>query len=221
MKLLLASAGLFTQELADTLAGLVGKSLDSINVAVINEASAVEPGDKRWFIDEMIHLRDYVGGEIDIINLLALDRETVKQRLEFADAIYVVGGMTDYLMTVYEKTGFADLLRNELLDDKVYVGSSAGSMVLGRRISTDQYKAIYRNGEPDFGVTEYMSLVDFAIFPHLNSKIFTRNREDIIESATHGFTSTVYAVEDTQAVVVDGNDVSFVGGDVFTIIKTI
>lgn len=217
MKAILSSTGITTPELATILSRLVGKPLAQINIAVINEASAVEPGDKRWWFNEMQNLSEVVGGEIDVINLLALDIQTVEERMGFADAIYVIGGMTDYLMTVFERTGFGELLKNKLLNEKVYVGASAGSMVLGRRINTDGYKDMYRKGEQDFNVNEYLALVDFSIFPHLNSTLWTRNRVDVIQEAAKGASYPVYAIEDTQAVVVNGDEVSFVGGDVVKI----
>lgn len=213
MKALLTSTGICTTELAQALSRLVGKPLDQINIAVINEASAVEPGDKRWFFDEMQNLSQLVGGEIDVINLLALDVQTIEARMVFADVIYVVGGMTDYLMTVFERTGFRELLKNKLLNEKVYVGASAGSMVLGRRITTEGYRQVYRKGEQDFGVNEYLALVDFSIFPHLNSPLWTRNRVDVIQEVANGASYPVYAIEDTQAVVVNGSEVSFIGGN--------
>ena len=219
MKALLTSAGLRTPELTGLLSGLVGKSLDKISIAVVNEASAVEPGDKRWSFDEMYSLSRVVGGEIDVINLLALDLKTIKQRMDFADVIYVVGGLSDYLMTVFERTGFSELLRDRLLNEKVYVGASAGSMVLGRRITTEGYRQVYRKGEQDFGVNEYLALVDFSIFPHLDSPEFIRNRIEIIDNATIDFDYPVYAIQDTQAVVVNGDEVSFIGGDAVKIGK--
>lgn len=63
----------------------------------------MEPGDKRWSFDEMYNLSRVVGGEIDVVNLLALDLKTIEQRMDFADVIYVVGGLSDYLMTVFER----------------------------------------------------------------------------------------------------------------------
>ena len=217
MKAILSSAGITTPEMTQTLSELVGKPLEQINVAVINEASAVEPGDKRWAFNEMQNLSHLVGGEIDVINLLALDLPTIEERLAFADVIYVVGGMSDYLMTVFERTGFSELLRNNLLNEKVYVGASAGSMVLGRRINTDEYKKVYRKGEQDFGVSEYMALVEFSIFPHLNSVTWTRNRAEAIKEAAKGAEYPVYAIEDTQAGVINGEKVSFVGGEVLVV----
>lgn len=116
-------------------------------------------------------------------------------------------------MAVFERTGFSELLRDKLLNEKVYVGASAGSMVLGRRITTEGYRQVYRNGEQDFGVNEYLALVDLSIFPHLDSPEFIRNRTEIIDKATIDFGYPVYAIKDTQAVVVNGDEVSFVGGD--------
>lgn len=77
-------------------------------------------------------------------------------------------------------------------------------------------KAISRCTErvkQDYGVNEYLALVDFSIFPHLDSPEFIRNRIEIIDKATIDFRYPVYAIQDTQAVVVDSGVVSFVGGD--------
>lgn len=219
MKALLTSTGIHTPEIAEAVTTLVNKSDNQINIAVIDEAAAVEPGDKRWFFDEMQQLSRTFGGEIDVINLLALDIATIEQRMQFTDVIYMSGGMTDYLMTVFKRTGFGELLKDKLLSEKVYVGASAGAMVFGRRISTDGYKDVYRKGEQDFGVNEYMALVDFSIFPHLDSQEFIRNRTEIIDKATIDFDYPVYAIQDNQAVVVNGDEVSFIGGDALIVGK--
>ena len=213
MKLLLTSAGIRTQELADTLSGLVGKSLENINVAVINEASAVEPGDKTWFFNEINDLRKYVGGDIDFVNLLALNINEIKERVAFADVIYVVGGNPDYLLYLYNKTGFASLLKDTLLNEKVYVGSSAGSMVLGRRGSTNEYQNYYGE-DRTFGTTDYLGAVDFVIKPHFEAPDLPKNHKDILLKASIEEQQLIYAVRDDQAIIVNDETVSFVG-DVF------
>ncbi len=214
MKLLLSSAGIRTQELAETLFDLVGKPLENINVAVINEASAVEPGDKTWFFNEINDLRKYVGGDIDFVDLLALNIDEIKERVAFADVIYVVGGNPDYLLYLYNKTGFASLLKDTLLNEKVYVGSSAGSMVLGRRGSTNEYQNYYGE-DRTFGTTDYLGVVDFVIKPHFEAPDLPKNHKDILLQASAEEQQLIYAVRDDQAVIVSGETVSFVG-DVFT-----
>lgn len=214
MKLFLSSAGIRTPELAGSLANLVGKPLDNINIAIINEAAAVEPGDKTWFLNEINDLRKYVGGDIDFVNLLALNMEEVQERIAFADVIYVVGGNPDYLMYLFAKTDFSRILKNTLLGEKVYVGSSAGSMVLGRRGSTNEYQNYYGE-DRNFGTRDYLGVVDFVIKPHLESPDLPKNHKDILLKASVDERQLIYAVRDEQAIMVDNDRVTFIGGDVF------
>ena len=170
MKLILASAGFSTPEIANKCAELVGKSKDGINIAVINEAYAVEHGDHGWVLTDLSQIKDGFKGRMELVNLLALDLAKVKERIELADVIFVVGGHTDYLMSVFRKTGF-DKLLPRLLKTKVYVGSSAGSMVLCNRVSTEAYAKIYGE-EEDYGIDSYLGLVNLAIKPHLGNPLF-------------------------------------------------
>jgi len=213
MKLVLASVGFYTKEIAERAAKLAGKPLSKLNVAVINEAAAVDLDDKTWFIEEMNRLRKFAGGEIDFINLLALDISTVEKRLEFADVIYVVGGVVNYLLSVYQKTGFDELLKGKLLREKVYVGSSAGSKVLGRRISTGYPRVTELSTNLDYPTTEFMALVDFAIVPHFESPEFPERNTENIAREVEGFDYPVYALKDTQAVIYNDGKIEFVGGE--------
>lgn len=216
MRLLLSSAGIRTTELARALADLAGKPLMDINVAIINEAAAVEPGDKTWLLDELNDLRNYVGGSIDFIDLLALNMDEVRERAGFADVVYAVGGNPDYLQYVYSETGFGELLKTAFLDSKVYVGSSAGSMVLGRRGSTNEYLNYY-GSDRTFDTQDYLGLVNFVIKPHFESPDLPKNHKDILLKASADEKQLIYAIRDDQAIIVKDEAISFVGGDVFTV----
>lgn len=217
MKLLLASAGFYTPEIADKCVELVGKRRDDIAIAVINEAYAAEHGDHGWVLDDLNRIKQYFPGRMELVNLLAFDLAAARARLELADVIFVVGGHTDYLMSVFKKTGF-DTLLSELLATKVYVGSSAGSMVVGRRISTAEYAALYGQAN-DFGTTEYMGLVDFAIKPHLGNPLFPDNNPDALRRVARGYQGTVYGLSDNAAIVVDGDKTYHIGTPPVTIIN--
>lgn len=209
MKLLLGSAGLYTKELADEMVRLVGKPSSEINVAIINEASKVEFGDMRdWFFDEINRIRDFTGGRIDFIDLQANDIETVRKNIAFADVIYCIGGNTEYLTKVMRETGF-DVLLRELLETKVYVGSSASSMVIGKRINILAYRNKFGDKE-DYGITDYLGIVDFHIVPHINSDEFSNRTREAVGAILAGVDG-VYLLEDTQAVVVEGSAVNIVG----------
>lgn len=155
MKYLLTSTGFYTTTIADALVDLVGKPKEEISFGIINEAYAVEEGDKSWVFEELNNYRKHFSGICDLVNLLALTKEQVIERIEQCDVIYVLGGNTDYLMGVFNKSGFGALLRNQF-SDKVYVGSSAGSMVMCNRVSTQAYLEIY--GENlDFNIDSYLT----------------------------------------------------------------
>jgi dipeptidase E len=216
VKLLLTSSGFTTQTIIDRCAELVGKNPSDINVAVINEGYAVEQGDHSWVIEELSQLRRSFGGTIELVNLLVLDIVKVEERIRQSDVIYVVGGNTDYLMCVYKKTGFDKLLL-ELLESKVYVGSSAGSMVVGSRVSTDSYQKIYGEAET-FGIDSYLGLVDVAIKPHLNSPEWPNNRENILLEVTQNFKGTLYGLSDNSAISVEDDALEPVGIDYLKIV---
>lgn len=208
MKLLLCSEGFHTQNTVQACVDLVGKPQNKITFAVINEAFAVELGDKRWVLSNLSDVAKNFPAEIDIVNLLALPLSEIENRIMQKDAIFVVGGHTDYLMSVFVKTGF-DTLLPRLLANKVYVGSSAGSMVTGKRLSTKAYKKIY--GERgSYGVTKYLEFVDLSIMPHLDSPHFPNRKETLLEAAKN-HTGAIYGLRDDSAVVVNGDEVTIIG----------
>lgn len=207
--------GFYTPNTVQACVELCGKPQDKITFAVINEAYAVELGDKRWMLDNLNDVAKNFPGEVDMINLLALPLNEVKERIMKKDALFVVGGNTDYLMHVFNKTGFAELLP-KLLESKVYVGSSAGSMVIGKRISGEAYHRVY--GERDsFNVREYLGLVNLAIKPHLDSPNFPNNQAEILEEVASGMIFPVYALRDDSAIVINGEKQEFIGSEPYRV----
>ena len=210
MKFVLCSEGFHTPNTVEAFVRLVGKPQDQISVGIINEAYVVERGDKRWVLDNLNSVASNFSAEVDIINLLALSIEEVENRLADKDVIFVVGGDTDYLMSVFQKTGF-DKLLPKLLQTKVYVGSSAGSQVVGKRISDAAYRLIY--GEDcKWNIDQYAGLVDLSIMPHLDSPDFPNRKESLLE-AVGSFEGKVYGIRDDSAIVVDGDDIRTVGSE--------
>lgn len=208
MKLVLCSEGFHTQNTVQACVDLVGKPKDKITFAVINEAYAAEHGDKRWVLDNLNDVAKNFPAEMDIVNLLALPLSEVEERIMAKDAIFVIGGHTDYLMSVFVKTGF-DKLLPKLLKSKVYVGSSAGSKVMGKRLSSEAYKTMYKE-VVGYGTTKYLEFVDFSIMPHIGSDDFPGRKEKLIEAAKK-HDGKIYGLRDDSAVVVQDDKIAFIG----------
>lgn len=208
MKLILCSEGFHTPNTVQACVDLVSKPRNKITFAVINEAFAAEHGDKRWVIDNLNDVAKNFPAEMDIVNLLALPQKEVEERILQKDAIFVVGGHTDYLMSVFVKTGF-DKLLPKLLKSTVYVGSSAGSMVMGKRLSSEAYKTMYKE-VVGYGTTKYLEFVDFSIMPHIDSEDFPGRKDKLIE-ASKKHDGKIYGLRDDSAVVVEDKKIKIIG----------
>lgn len=208
MKLILASSGLANEEIITSLEEMVGKTRDKINVAIINEAIKAETGDMRWFTEELQRLSTTLGGNIELIDLQAHDLDYIRERINAADMIFCFGGNTDYLANVFIQTGF-DKILPEILEEKVWVGSSAGSCVMCHKEADEIQDAIYKERRM---ANHFMNLVPIVFLPHLHGW-FKFDRAEVVEAST--FTDLpVYAMSDDSALkVIDHNDPIILGTD--------
>lgn len=136
MRTILASSGFTNEEIIRACEELVGKPRQKINFIILNEAIKAEKGDHRWFAESLAEITNNFGGTIELSDLQAHDLDYAKERIATCDVVFCFGGQTDYLKKVFEETGFAGYLP-ELLEEKVWVGSSAGSCVLCHKESKD------------------------------------------------------------------------------------
>lgn len=215
MKLILTSQGFTTNEIAQAVSKLVGKPLQNINIAIINEAYVAlsEKRDKRWLIKELSRLEKYIGGVIDFVNLRAYDKVEIRERLQNADLMYIVGGKNFILPDLFKETEFNEVLK-EFAQEKVVMGTSAGSIVLGKQIESDEYwKARYdvTNREIE---NKTLGLVNFNIVPHYKREDHQKWNKDFLKETLQNNSFPIYAITDEQAVIYDEGEVSFVGGEI-------
>jgi dipeptidase E len=112
-----------------------------------------------------------------------------------ADALLVDGGDATYLSHWMRLSGLADVLPS--LTETVWVGVSAGSMVMTPRIGED---FVEWPSAPD---DTTLGLVDFSIFPHL--EVFPTNTLAAAERWAAKIDGPSYAIDDETALsVVDG-----------------
>lgn len=210
MKFLLTSAGMKNDAIAQTLSGLVDKPLTEVSLLFIPTAANTEGEDKRWLIGNLKDFEKYNLKSIDILDVAAVSKDVWTKRFQEKDVICVGGGNEKYLAEVFDRIGMKDFLKT-LPETKVYMGISAGSMVVGTFIPEELYPAIFP--EEDFGETAKspMELYDLCFIPHLNSDFFAHIRKEILEKVQDKFMTPVYATDDETSLVLDGEKVKIVG----------
>ena len=214
MKLLLTSSGLTNEAIITALEVMVGKPRQNINVAIINEAIKAESGDMRWFTEELARLTSIIGGSIEFIDLQARDMKYIMGRINVADMIFCFGGNTDYLTNTFAKTGFAEILP-QILTEKVWVGSSAGSCVLCHKEAAEIQDSVYQE-KPE--ADKYLDYVPIVFLPHLHNGYFDFGEPEVLRASE--FTDLpVYALSDDCALKIIDNNAPVILGDDYIIAK--
>ena len=136
-------------------------------------------------------------GVLELTALPSLKKELWVPWVQAADVLLVNGGDPLYLCYWMRQSGLADLLPSLRA---VYVGFSAGSMVLAPRIGE-----FFVEWQSPTGGDETLGLVDFAIFPHLDHPILPHNTMANAEKWAAGIAGPAYAIDDETAIkVTDG-----------------
>lgn len=209
MKLLLTSGGLENKSIIKALQELVIKPFGVLKIAFIPTASNLESGDKWWVIVDLNVCKQLGFSSIDIVDISALPKEIWLDRLKEADILMVEGGNTYHLMHWFNKSGLSEILP-ELLKTKVYIGISAGSMVVTPSIlnSTAEKPAAIEIGEviDDQG----LALVNFMVEPHINSSWFPELTFENLETESKKYSHPIYCLDDNSAIKIDGDKIEVV-----------
>ena len=207
MKLLLTSAGIKNTSIHNAQVDLLGKPIAESNALCIPTAAYARPGGAghawrfisgRQPICPMCELGWKSLGVLELTALPSIDAALWVPMVQATDVLLVEGGDPLYLCHWMRQSGLADLLPS--LREAVWVGLSAGSMVMTPRIGED---FVYWKSPTTDDRT--LGVVDFSIFPHLDHPALPENTMADAERWAAGMAVPCYAIDDETAIkVVDG-----------------
>ncbi len=207
MRFLLTSAGIKNTSIHDALVDLLGKPIAESSALCIPTAAYANPGGAghAWRLisgrearTPMCELGWKSLGVLELTALPSIDKERWIPMLQETDALLVGGGDPLYLCYWMRQSGLADLLPS--LREAVYVGLSAGSMVMAPNIGED-----FVRWRPPTGGDETLGLVGFSMFPHLDHEDLPDNSMADAEKWAAGMPVPCYAIDDQTAIkVTDG-----------------
>jgi dipeptidase E len=134
-------------------------------------------------------------GVLELTALPSLGEERWVPWVRDADVLLVNGGDALYLCHWMRASGLADLLPS--LHETVWVGFSAGSMVLTPRIGED-----FVGWKPPTGDDRTLGVVDFSIFPHVDHPALPENTMSAAEKWAADISGPAYAIDDETAIKV-------------------
>lgn len=234
MKLLLTSSGINNNSIQNAIVELLGKPIAEANALFV--PTGVYP-----FQDGQFYAWNPIGGEaasrmcqlgwksigiLELSVLSSIDKANWLPSLEKTDALLVWGGDPLFISYWMQQSGLSKLLLS-LIDNLVYLGVSAGSMVASS-IFAETYnedrtcagtplktvEIIFSSSEGKISRTlitaKGLGLVNFAIIPHYE------NKDHIDANATNAkewaskLPVPVYAIDDETAIKVTNDAIEII-----------
>ncbi len=212
LKLLLTSGGVSNASILDALVDLLDKPIADSSALCIPTAGYGHPQctpASAWrFVSghspaPMCNLGWKSVGLLELTALPTIGEQRWVPWVREADVLLVDGGDATYLSHWMRESGLADLLPS--LPEMVWVGMSAGSMVMTPRIGED-----FVSWTPPTATDRTLGVVDFSIFPHLDHEALPENTMSNAEKWAADIDCPSYAIDDQTAIKVTGGTVEVV-----------
>ena len=194
MNLFLTSAGLTNKKIKDRF------KAETLNLENTKVAILFTTGDSRTPEWRLKHeqIFDELGLKCDFINLS--EDIDLTGRLSDYGIFYVCGGNTFYILDRLRKTGVVQVLLESMDKNKLYVGSSAGSIVMCPDVETAGVGFECDKNEIELKDLKGLNRVPFFIAPHYDDY-----EREILENFSHEKNKPIVALNDQQAIFVEGD----------------
>lgn len=210
MKLLLTSGGVTNPTIHTALVDMLGRPVEECHALVIPTAQWGHPMCGPASVRSLVaggsgsrYLAGLGWASVGVLELTALPTIGVERWgawVREADVLLVDGGDATYLSHWMRASGLAEVLPS--LPDTVWVGVSAGSMVMTPRIGAS---FVEWHGATD---DRALGVVDFSVFPHLDA--FPENTLEHAERWAADIDGPAYAIDEQTAIAVEGGSVRVV-----------
>lgn len=186
----LTSCGIINEEIKKEFYKKIKKDIKDIKVLYITTAVDGENDTDRTWMEEEFQT---------ILDLGILKENIIEYKIgneynfnEF-DIMYMLGGNTFYLLDIIRKNKFDKNIKEFIKSGKIYIGSSAGSIILGNSI-----EVALGYDENNVGMKDFtgLKIVDGLIVPHCNRK------EDFIKKLKKDCNEKLYLLYDGDGIII-------------------
>ena len=205
------------QSIAAALHALLGRPTKECVAVYVTTSQNGAVGDKSWFIrnlNDCFNLGWSSFELVDVAAMIDLPKPMWWDRIAMADVLFMGGGANHYLGYWLERSGLAEALP-KFLESKVYVGASAGSIVLtNSTLGGSQTLRQLADGLPvqpevlgpeGQRSAKTLKLVDIELRPHYQAANYSFITDELLQKAADFSGHKLYALDDDSALtVVDG-----------------
>lgn len=174
-KLFLASS---FSEVASLFPKFAGEEIKGKRVTFIPTASLVE--EVRFYVDDDRKAFEELGIIVEELEITTASPDKILEVLNRNDYIFVSGGNTFYLLQELRRKGADILITEQIRAGKLYIGTSAGSIILCPDIEFVK-EMDYNHTAPELQSFTGLNIVDFYILPHYLDFPFEEITQNIVK----------------------------------------
>ena len=188
-------------DVADLFLKFTQKKCAGKTATFIPTASLVE--EVRFYVSAGKVALEKLGMNVDELEISTASKEEIESKLQKNDYIYITGGNTFFLLQELKRTGADKIIIEQINLGKIYVGESAGSIVMSRNI--EYVKEMDDNtAAPRLASFSSLGLVDFYPVPHHTDFPFKESVESIISN--YNGELDLCPINNKQVIIVNENE---------------
>ncbi|CAA0144571.1 putative enzyme [Tenacibaculum maritimum] len=174
-------------------------------VAFIPNASFVE--EYKGYVENDKQALKKLGITIDELDISKETLNVITEKIEKNDFIYVSGGNTFYLLQELKKSGADKVISNAVMKGKIYIGASAGSIIMSANIEYVEKMDNKEKGNlANFGA---LNIVDFYPVPHHTNEPFKKVVENILNEYKEKI--KLIPISNTEVIEIKGKEIKISG----------
>lgn len=184
------------KKLTDFVGGFENKTISYIPTAANAEGWGSWKSGGSW------NLVQTLNANVKLIQLEEFHEESAVNEIMGSDVVWFAGGMPGYLMYWIRRCHLDIKLKDILENGTVYVGSSAGSMVVGQSLDIAAWDFVDQERGAE-NITP-VKIVDFDIFPHYDESLLPKIKENYKGKK-------LYMLKNGEEIIIDNGKITVEG----------
>ncbi|MGL5054445.1 MAG: Type 1 glutamine amidotransferase-like domain-containing protein [Fusobacteriaceae bacterium] len=180
---------------------LIGKKVTFIPTASIHE-------EVDFYVAEGRESLEKLGMIVEILEISSSSQLEIINKLESNEIIYISGGNTFFLLQELKRTGADKVIEKQIKLGKVFIGESAGSMILSPNIKYVE-KMDDSAVASDLESYDSLNIIDFYPVPHYTEFPFKESVEEIILEYERRL--PLILINNSQVILVNGDNIKICG----------
>lgn len=160
------------------------------------------PEKMKFYVSSAKKSFEKMGLIVDELEITKLTNDEITYKLRHNDYIYVSGGNTFYLLQELNRTGAGKIIIEQINAGKLYIGESAGSMIVSPNIEYVKDMDDCRKAT-DLESFSALNIIDFYPLPHHTNFPFAKAVKKIITKYESSL--NLYPISNSQAILVEEN----------------